>query len=75
MNKKRKIIHTGYETLHNKQEYLQGISIKPPTKDYNGDKSVFYDTLQITPVQDPRVPIFQIGSVKEEVQVEIIQRA
>jgi hypothetical protein len=45
MTKKRKILHNGFETLQNKQEYLQGMQIKPPTKDFKGDKSVFYDTL------------------------------
>ena len=58
MTKKRKILHNGFETLQNKQDYLQGMQIKPPTKDFKGDKSVFYDTLQITPVQDARVPVF-----------------
>lgn len=45
MTKKRKILHNGFETLLNKLDYLQGMPINPPKRDFNGDKSVFYDTL------------------------------
>ena len=47
------------------------MEVMPPSKSQNGDKSVFFDTVQIKPIFDGEQPIFHIGSRREEYVIKI----
>jgi hypothetical protein len=47
------------------------MEVLPPSKSRNGDRSVFFDFLNLKPQQDTTEPVYFIGSKKEEVVVNI----
>ena len=53
---------------------LHSKEVRPPGKQFDGDSSIFFDTLQIRPVQDKLVPILQVGNIKDSIKVDVLQK-
>ena len=47
------------------------MEVFPPSKSRNGDRSVFFDTLQLKPFNDGSSAVFHVGSRKEELTIPI----
>jgi hypothetical protein len=69
---KRVISEYAAKKINNDEDNSIPLVVKPPAKDYNGDKSIFYNTIEIQPQLSEAV--FQIGFHTDELSIRVLNQ-